>query len=114
MDEDDIIGQVADEDPLIQDAFREVDQGSNQGHARPAAAGHNPSTCTRHVWTQLEDFFLLLGVCHVGVGNWPRVLHYIHANWHQLTWAKVCLTSSRFIFTKVLLITCGTGSGSPA
>lgn len=103
-----------DEAALLQEAFREADQVSNQDRVRPAAAGHTPSVGSRHSWTQLEDFFLLLGVRDVGVGNWPRVLHTIHAHWHQLTWAKVWLASFLFIYTKVLLINCATGSGSPA
>lgn len=57
-------------------------------HRRPAAAGPAPAG-SRHVWTKIDDCYLLLGVLEVGVGNWPRVLETVHSRWHQLTWAKV-------------------------
>lgn len=87
------------------DALVDIESVLHSRAARPAAAGAAP---VRHTWTKIEDSYLILGVLEVGVGNWPRVLHTIHARWHQLTWANVCCLFDMYTLTNMSIGPCST------
>lgn len=87
------------------DALVDIESVLHSRAARPAAAGPAP---VRHTWTKIEDSYLILGVLEVGVGNWPRVLHTIHARWHQLTWANVCRLFDMYTLTNMSIGPCST------